>query len=900
MASTPTIDPGVEEYERLVEGKCVASVTVAGQTLDCLLDSGSQVSFVTEAFFKRAIQPQGHELRSARNWLTIRAADGLDVPYVGYFETDVCVAGQVVADRAILVVRDASQSLPGLLGMNVLAHIPRFADSISHLVVPDGTKFARVAARQAVCVPAQTTAYVKVVGGFQGQTALLEPMATGCGPLLVTSAVVQGTVYFAGMVNPTEKDFWVQPGTRIGIVQPAEVLPPKDTDIIVNANEIVVGSKSVVPTTSEPFQLPIDLIAFEGTDQELQDVKALFTRHRSVFASSDNDLGCTGAVKHHIRTTDDIPVTMPYRRIPPTQLEEVKSHLQELVQSGDIVPSDSAYASAIVLVRKKTGALRMCCDFRALNAKTVKDSYPLPRIDESMDALAGTRYFSTLDLQSAYMQVPMHPDDAHKTAFTTPFGLYEHRRMAFGLCNAPATFQRLMQTAFRDEMFNILLCYLDDLLGFSRTISEHIYRLDTVFTRLSEFGLKLELRKCYFFKREVKYLGHRVSAEGIATDPEKVTAVQNWPRPETLKQLRSFLGFASYYRRNVPHFTAVASPLNALVTTCCRDIKGKPRSSASYWLGSQWTENCEAEFSNIKCVLTTAPVLGFADYSQPFVVETDASDLGLGAVLSQVQDGRTRIIAYASRGLSKAEKNQSNYSSKKLELLALKWAVCDKFRDYLLGGQFTLYTDNNPLTYLMKSVKLPAIEQRWAASLAPFHFEIRYRAAKHNANADALSRLPQVSTPKTDVDSCFEELTHTTQLPATLGINVLEAEANPEIVVDGATGTLPSISPADMRTHQEADDVLRHVLRYHRLGRRPDAMERRGEAKATLALLAMGDKLIEREGVLYRRITTPAGIQRDQLLLPATLRERTLRGLHDEAGHQGIERTEALVRERCY
>ena len=345
MASTPTIDPGVEEYERLVGGKPVASVTVAGQTLDCLLDSGSQVSFVTETFFKRAIQPQGHELHSARNWLIIRAADGLEVPYVGYFETDVCVAGHVVADRAILVVRDSGQSLPGLLGMNVLAYIPRFAAGISHLVVPDGTKFARVAARQAVCVPAQTTAYVRVVGGFQGQTALLEPMATGCGPLLVTSAVVQGTVYFAGMVNPTEKDFWVQPGIRIGIVQPAEVLPPKDTGIIVNANEIVVGTKSVVPTTSEPSQLPIDLTAFEGTDQELQDVKALFTRHRSVFASSDNDLGCTGAVQHHIRTTDDIPVTMPYRRIPPTQLEEVKSHLQELVQSGAIVPSDSAYAS---------------------------------------------------------------------------------------------------------------------------------------------------------------------------------------------------------------------------------------------------------------------------------------------------------------------------------------------------------------------------------------------------------------------------------------------------------------------------------------------------------------------------------------------------------------------------
>ena len=249
----------------------------------------------------------------------------------------------------------------------------------------------------------------------------------------------------------------------------------------------------------------------------------------------------------------------------------------------------------------------------------------------------------------------MHPEDAHKTAFTTPFGLFEHRRMAFGLCNAPGTFQRLMQTAFR-EMFSILLCYLDDILVFSR----HISRLDTVFTRLAEYGLKLARRKCEFFRREVRYLGHRVCADGIATDPEKVTAVQNWPTPETLKQLRSFLGFAAYYRRYVPRFTSAASPLHALVTACCRDLKGKPRSSASFRLGAGWTEACTSAFASIKEALTTAPVMGFADYRQPFIVETDASDLGLGAVLSQVQEGRTRIIAYASRSLSKAEKNASS------------------------------------------------------------------------------------------------------------------------------------------------------------------------------------------------------------------------------------------------
>ena len=305
--------------------------------------------------------------------------------------------------------------------------------------------------------------------------------------------------------------------------------------------------------------------------------------------------------------------------------------------------------------------------------------------------------------------------------------------------------------------------------------------------------MKLARRKCEFF------LGHRVCADGIATDPEKVTAVQNWPTPETLKQLRSFLGFAAYYRRYVPQFTSVASPLHALVTAFCRDLKGKPRSSASFRLGAGWTEACTSASASIKEALTTAPVLGFADYRQPFIVETDASDLGLGAVLSQVQEGRTRIIAYASRSLSKAEKNASNYSSKKLELLALKWAVCNKFRDYLLGGQFVLYTDNNPLTYLTKSTKLPAVEQRWAAALTPFHFKIKYRAAKHNANADALSRLAQAGTSLPDVDSCFEEMTQTTPLPAALCVNVLEADGRDAVAEDEALGVLPSVSRADMR-----------------------------------------------------------------------------------------------------
>ena len=642
------------------------------------------------------------------------------------------------------------------------------------------------------------------------------------------------------VVNSTEDDCWLRSRTRLGVLKPADVLPAGGVRVEVSVNEIVVG---VAPQQSSSKEFSggtddslIDLSHFTGTDDERSEVRALFNRHHVVFAQSDDDLECTSPVQHRTRTTDDITVTIPYRRIPPTQLDEVKDHLQRSVRTGAIVESKSDFASAVVLVRKRSGALRMCCDFRALNAKTVKDAFPLPQTDESMDALAGARWFSTLDLQSAYTQVPMHPDDQHKTAFTTPFGLYEHRRMAFGLCNAPATFQRLMQTACREKMFSMLLCYLDDVLVFSCTIAEQLQRLDTVFTRMTEYGRKLELKKCAFCQTEIQYLGHRVSAAGIATDPEKVAAAERWPRPETLKQLRFFMEFASYYRRYVARFTAIASPLNALITTCCRDIKGERRSSASLQLASRWNEKCEEAFSAIKLELTSAPVLGFADYSQPFIVETDASE---------------RIIAYASRGIHKSEKNTSKYSSKKLELLALNWAVCDKIRNYLIGGVFILYTDNNPLTYLMRSSKLPAVEQRWAAALAPFNFEIKYRSAKHNANADALSRLTPAAMVSSDVDSC---LTRTTKLLAEIHVNVVEAREQAPAIVDDSIGTLPSISLADMRELQKTDDVLQRVIWYRHRGRHPDMRERSDESKATLALL--GQRIVEHDGVPYRHITT--------------------------------------------
>ena len=287
-----------------------------------------------------------------------------------------------------------------------------------------------------------------------------------------------------------------------------------------------------------------------------------------------------------ISTCDDIPVNQRHRRIPPNQLNEVKEHLQELLDTGLIRPSQSNYASPIVLVRKKNGALHMCVDYRLLNAKVKRDTYPLPRIDESLDVLGGATYFSTIDLASGYNQVEVAPSDRHRTVFTTPFGLFEYNRMPFGLGGAPATFQRVMQTIFRKELLDILIVYLDDIIVFSQDISTHLQRLKMVFQKLREHGLKIKVKKCQSFRPKVTYLGHVVSSDGIATDPAKTEIVTNWPKPKTLKDLRSFLGFTSYYHRFVPHFAQIARPLHALMFTLYEGSKNgtqRFKSAESSW-----------------------------------------------------------------------------------------------------------------------------------------------------------------------------------------------------------------------------------------------------------------------------------------------------------------------------
>lgn len=456
----------------------------------------------------------------------------------------------------------------------------------------------------------------------------------------------------------------------------------------------------------------------------------------------------TNCVIAELSVPQDILPIQKHRPRPlhPQDYEAIRRHLQMLLEAGIIRKSESPFASSIVVVKKKNGDVRLYVDNRKLNMQTIKDAYALPNLEESFSALSGAQWFSVMDLKSGYYQIEMNESDKHKTTFVCPLGFWEWNRLPQGITNAPSTFQRLMEKCMGDINLREVLVFLDDIIVFSKTLEEHEMRLANVLNRLRENGLKLSPEKCRFFQTSVCYLGNIVSQNGIETDPQKIETLKTWPRPQTLKELRSFLGFSGYYRRFVKDYSKIVKPLTKLTAGYPPVRKGaKLTKLDSKYLnpkepfGQRWTPVCQLAFEHIIEKLTTAPVLGFANPKLPYILHTDASTTGLGAALYQEQDGQSRVIAYASRGLSCSE---ARYPAHKLEFLASKWAITEKFHHYLYGNTFTVITDNNPLRYILTTAKLDTTSYRWLAALSTYSFDIKYRAGKQNQDADGLSRRP--------------------------------------------------------------------------------------------------------------------------------------------------------------
>lgn len=540
---------------------------------------------------------------------------------------------------------------------------------------------------------------------------------------------------------------------------------------LIHENKNINSSRSDMTNHSEIIKISsIEVLrSDEGTNlstEERHRVEDMLAQNHITFAPGGAP---TTYIEHHINTGTSRPISVPPYSMTPIKREILTGELNKMLDDDIIEECESPWSAPVVLVPKPNGSHRLCIDYRKLNAVTISDRYPMPKIDDLLHLAKRSLYMSTTDLRSGYWQVPVREEDRDKTAFISPFGLFRFKRMPFGLKNAPSTFQRLIDRLRNSLPDIVILAYLDDLIIISTSFEEHLADIERLFKQLNKYNLRANRDKCVFFRTSVKFLGHIIAENGIHPNPDKISAISKMIPPKNLSHLKTFLATCSWYRKFVPNFAEKSSILSALTK------KNAP------W---NWNLEHQTAFEVLKNALTTSPVLQQVDYGKPFILRTDASNYAVGAVLLQkTEDGDEKPIEYASRLLTQAERN---YSTSEREALAVVWAL-KKYQGYLDGAEVTLGTDHQPLRWLMTLRSPSGRLARWALLIQSFNLNIEYIPGKANVVADYLSRPPtddalemysfQVTMPINNISdirekqlndpdlkkiiNCFEAIDHT-------------------------------------------------------------------------------------------------------------------------------------------
>ena len=518
-----------------------------------------------------------------------------------------------------------------------------------------------------------------------------------------------------------------------------------------------------------------------------------------------------------------------------------------MLKKGVIEPSQSAWAFPVVLIPKVDGTIRFCIDYRKLNAITVKDKYPLPRIDDLLDATQGNNYFTTLDCAAGYWQIPCPPDERPKLAFICHKGLFQFTRMPFGVSNAPSVFQRTMDEVLSGLKWVICLVYLDDVIVFSKTFEQHLFDLRTVFERFRTHQFRFKLSKCSFAQKEVDYLGHTVSAGYVKLRKRNITKIKRLLPPRTIKEIQTFLGLTGYYRRFVKDYARIAAPLTFLIR------KGK-----KYF----WDRAQQQAWQTLKNALISDPILRHPDFNRIFILQTDASSEGVGIVLTQKDDeGNEYVIGYASRLFQGAEKN---WHTQEKEAFAILYGI-EQFRVYLYGRHFIIQTDHASLKWLF-NVTRPGRLSRWSLTLSEYDFELQHRPGKANSNADALSRLPIIpeSEEVNDIDSTNMEFTKEDQ--------------------------------EDIRKRQLDDLFLKNIISYHRgepLDLTPNLLNQVVKNQGLYEL---------RDDILYRKfppLPNTTAVQY-KLAIPSSIVPSLINRVHHLLTHVNWKKTYHFLRSRFH
>jgi predicted aspartyl protease len=880
-----------------------------------VIDTGSGITIIsTKKYREMNIKPSLDRFECE-----IILADGSPMSVRG--QTEVAIGmGQTQFNHRVVV---ADISTEALLGMDFLEEHGCLLDIKKRCLRVKGTvlplylersevKCSRISAIKSTMVPPRHEQLIEVrlhntlqeKGKVSGLIEQVGEYVQQKGLVVAKTLVDMGSKnVHLRVMNLTEEVVELRKNTVMGICQPIEgVVDKLDADQTRCRNVEMLDSENTsdkCTNVPEHLQDLVERCRKNLSSTEVSELEELLMEYRDIFQIPDGPLGKTNKVKHEINTGNNPPVKQRPHRLSWHKRETCEKEIKDMLEKKIIEPSSSPWAAPIVLVKKKDGSTRFCIDYRKLNDCTVKDAYPIPRIEDSLNSLSGAKYFSTLDLASGYWQVEMAEKDKEKTAFTTHLGLYQFTVMPFGLCNAPSTFERLMENTLSGLQYSTCLIYLDDIIIFASDFQAEMTRIRAVFDRLREAGMMLKAKKCDLFQKEVTYLGHKVSDKGVEADSQKVEAVKNWPVPNSVKEVRSFLGLCSYYRRFVQGFATIASPLHKLT-----------EKSKTF----EWSDECEVAFNTLKTKLCEAPILAYPNFEHDFILDTDASNFGLGGVLSQNIEDKEHVIAYGSRSLTKPERR---YCVTRRELLAVVHFV-KHFKHFLVGRNFLLRTDHGALRWLFKFKEPEGQVARWIEVLNTYQMDIHHRPGKQHGNADALSRMPcKQCGIEDDVDGTLNPDV-VRVMAVTRAQAGQEASSTPVESENRKEDTVNNMEPEqsgndknwclrwshdEIRTLQRTDPVIGMILGHRQSEHKPKWAEISDESTEYKTYWGMWDQLIIRDGVLYKRWESDSGhVIKNRLAVPRAIKLEILRNLHDcpSSGHLGQNKTEFRVRERFF
>ena len=851
------------------------SVSLAGRAGEFLVDTGASHSFISSKFY--ALMPGSRE--DFKTKVSACSADGSRMQTYGRAVIPFRIGGrEYIASPTIADIAD-----DGILGLDFAALYDAILNpSTGVLLIKHPYGEAQQCVLRQVSTVATVVQTVKIPPGQtcdvlirsnglgKGEEAVVEPdtaMLSGIGLVGADTLVGNASWTVVPVSNPGLETVYLKKNVVLGTVHSSEA--------VVSAVQSVGRTTPVRMELSSGLEKMISETDIKSPEQKMM-LRELVERYQDAWQVEGEPLGRTDKVQHSINTGDAQPFKMPYRRLPLAKKRVVEEQVKTMLDQGVIIPSSSPWSSPVQMVTKKDGSIRFCIDYRKLNGVTKKNAYPLPRIDETLDSLGGNQWFCTLDLQSGYWQIAMKEEDKEKTAFTSHIGLYQFELMPFGLCNAPATFEAMMETLLSDLLWRKCLVYLDDVIVFGKTFEECALNLGEVLDRIRCNGLTLKPKKCELFRKSMVYLGRIISTDGVKADPDKLETVATWETPKGPKDIRSFLGFCSYYRDFIPGFSRVSQPLQKL----------------SHWTPGKrkemfpWGVDQMNAFKAIKALFKDTPVLRYPTEHGHFILDTDASNESIGAALSQMQEGIEVPLAFASNSMNKA---QRNYCTTKRELLAVV-VYTKKFRHFLYGGNFTLRTDHSALKWLLNFKEAEGMIGRWLNHLSEFGLEnshIQHRPGVKHINADCLSRRPIRKCVRTDCDDCGAH-------------NAVVA--NVRLPYDGLLQNLLEWSSDTIREYQLTDPTIARLRDIVPTGVCPVRPELSLENREMRRFLAQFTELEMRDDLLCRWKTCPGKRRVLQIVIPTAMRRDILYYCHGHStsGHFGKKRSLERLSRRYY